>query len=251
MGAGGKSIPGARYKHTAKGRFTAMPSFEDFGSDTNPSSVYKKILDALESAENLLQNHINNTMGVASVELKRVCRHILQRSKKFVEGLFRHMDSTYRELNVSFGDKKETWELVCSCVYEVFDTEFKASRELTEGISFLEPKESGGHFFYAAMEVLSKAEDFMKVGIRNHLSMTAAMVRFVMVMSQKSSVDDTKAQMVEMKLAMETMKSSAANTARLLVEIKKAANDALSKNTSLQSQMDKLKGMARSKGWTV
>ena len=74
----------------------------------------------------------------------------------------------------------------------------------------------------------------MKVGIRNHLSMTAAMVRFVMVMSQKSSVDDTKAQIVEMKLAMETMKSSAANAARLLlVEIKKTANDALSKNTSL------------------
>ena len=110
-GTGGKEIPGARYKHLAKGRFTAMPSFEDFGSDTDPSSVYKKILNALESAENLLQNHINNTMGSASFELKRVCRHMLQRSKKFVEGLFRYMDSTYRELNVSFGDKNETWEL--------------------------------------------------------------------------------------------------------------------------------------------
>ena len=97
MGTGEKSIPGARYKHSAKGRFTAMPSFEDFGSDTDPSSVYKKILDALESAENLLQNYINNTMGSASTELKRVCRYMLQRSKKFVEGLFRYMDSTYRE----------------------------------------------------------------------------------------------------------------------------------------------------------
>ena len=106
-------------------------SIEDFGSDTDPSSVYKKILDALESAENLLQNHINNTMGAASLELKRVCRHMLQRSKKFVEGLFRYMDSTYRELDVSFGDKKETWELMCFCVLEVFDTEYKASRELT------------------------------------------------------------------------------------------------------------------------
>jgi len=57
--------------------------------------------------------------------------------------------------------------------------------------------------------------------------------------------------MVEMKLAMETMKSSVANAARLLVEIKKTANNALSKKTSLQSQMDKLKGVARSKGWTV
>ena len=133
----------------------------------------------------------------------------------------------------------------------VFDTEFKSSRELTVGISFLKPKESGGHFFYAAMEVLAKAEDLMKVRIRNHLSMTVAMVRFVMVMSQKSSVDDTKAQMVKMKLVMETMKCLAANAARLLGKIKKPTIDALSKNVSLQSQMEKLKSVARLKGWTV
>jgi len=101
------------------------------------------------------------------------------------------------------------------------------------------------------MEALAKAEDFMMVGFRNHLSMTAEMVRFVIVMSQKSSVDDTKAQMMEMKLAMEIMKSSAANAARLLGEVKKTAKDALLKNISLQSQMDKLKSVARSKGWKV
>ena len=188
-------------------------------------------------------------MGSASFGLKRVCRHILQRSKKFVEGLFWYMDSTYRELNVSFGDKKETWELVCFCVYEVFDTEFKSSRELIEGISFLKPKESGVDFFYAAMEVLAKAEDFMKVGIRNHLSVTAVMVRFVMVRSQKSSVDDTKAQIVEMKLGMEMKKFSAANAARLLGEIKKTADNALSKNISLQSQMLQGHKVGRSDTW--
>ena len=74
-GSGGKSIPGARYKHSGKGRFTAMPSFEDFGSDIDPSSVYKKILDALKSAENLLQNHIKNMTASGSLELKRVCKH--------------------------------------------------------------------------------------------------------------------------------------------------------------------------------
>ena len=50
-GTGGKSIPGAGYKHSAKGRFTAMPSFKDFGSDTDPCSAYKKILYALESTK--------------------------------------------------------------------------------------------------------------------------------------------------------------------------------------------------------
>ena len=109
-----------------------------------------------------------------------------------MEGLFRYMDSPYQELNMSFGDKKETWEPVCFCVYEVFDgADFKSSRELTESILFLKSKESGVHFFHAALQVLAKDESFMEVGIRIHLSMTAAMVRFVMVMSQTSSVDAT------------------------------------------------------------
>jgi len=116
--------------------------FEDFVCDTNPISVYMKILDTIESAENFLLNHFKNTLASGSSEIRRVCKHMLQISKRFVEGLYRYMDSTYWELNVSFGDKKEMYKLVCFCIYELFNTKFKSSREVTEGILFLKSKES-------------------------------------------------------------------------------------------------------------
>jgi len=87
----------------------------------------------------------------------------------------------------------------------------------------------------------------MEVEIKNHSSIKAAMVRFVMVMSQKSSVDDTRHQLIEIK----ALKATAATSARLLVEVKKNVNEALAKNTSLQSQLEKLKSVARSKCWAM
>ena len=78
-GISGRIIPGARYKNNGKGRFTAMQPFADFGSDTDKSSVYKKILDAIQLAEYLLLNHINNALASGSMAIRRVCKHMLQR----------------------------------------------------------------------------------------------------------------------------------------------------------------------------
>jgi len=93
---------------------------------------------------------------------------------------------------------------------------------------------------HSAVKVMYKAEDFLTVGVRNHLALTAAMVRFVMVMSKEGGSDDIK----ELKAGLKALTLEVAAGKRERKVLK-------TKNEYLQSQMDKLKTVAVAKGWKL
>ena len=109
-----KTIQGVNYKHSPSLKFKLpfLPSYEDFGDDTNPDSIYYRLLGALESAEKALENNINLMLGHCKTDLVLLCKRMLSRSVKFVTAIFKHMDTAYKLLYASFGDKAKTWELV-------------------------------------------------------------------------------------------------------------------------------------------
>lgn len=126
-----KTIQGVNYKHSPslKYKLPFLPSYEDFGDDTKPESIYYRLLGALESAETALENNINLMLGNCKVDLVLLCKKMLSQSVKFVTAVFKYMDTAYKQLHASFGNKAKTWELVSFCVLEIFVTEFKAGQQ--------------------------------------------------------------------------------------------------------------------------
>ena len=244
-----KTIPGLQYSSSSKSRIPAIPSFETFGNDTDPQSIYFKIIGAMESAETTLSNHIEN--AVDDPDLAKLFLKMLARSKKFVEGLFKYIDITYRELFVAFKDKVETWDLVCFCVHQIFSTEFRISGDIASGAVITRPREAGPQLFYSALQVMKKVEEFMATGVRNHPSLTSAMVRFVMVMSHKSAAGNGQLQITEVKNSLREMQTEFANVKKDLAGVQKEVKELRVKNAYLQGQVDKVKGKAVEKGWKL
>ena len=239
-----RTIPGLQYSSSTKSRIPAIPTFEIFGNDTDPQSIYYKLIGAMDSAETTLTNHIENSLD--NPDLTKLCLKMLVRSKKFVEGLFKYIDITYRELFVAFKDKVETWDLVCFCVHQIFSTEFRTAVDIASGAVITRPKEAGAQLFYSSLQVMKKVEEFMATGVRNHPSLTSAMVRFVMVMSHKSaSGNDMTGMMNEFK----AMKTEFSNVQKDLTGVQKEVKDLKKKNEYLQGQVDKIKRVGVEKGW--
>ena len=101
------------YLAVAKARFPAIPTRKVFGRDTDDESVYKRILQALESATSTLSNHIDDSLGhYEDMDLSRLCQRMLLKSKRFIEEMFKYMDVSCRELEYAFQSETEAWDLV-------------------------------------------------------------------------------------------------------------------------------------------
>ena len=154
------------------------------------------------------------------------------RAKKFVEEMIKYI--TCRELEIAFKSEKESWDLVCYCVLEIFATEFKAARDLAAGSGL--DYSGAPRCVHLAVKVMCKAEDFLAVCVRNHLALTAAMVRFVMVMSKEGGSDSSCDDIKELKAGL---------------KIERERKALKTKNEYLQSQVDKLKTVSVAKGWKL
>ena len=77
-----KVIQGVNYKHSPSLKFKLpfLPSYEDFGDDTKPESIYYQLLVALESAEKALDNNITLMLGNCKMYLILLCKRMLARS---------------------------------------------------------------------------------------------------------------------------------------------------------------------------
>jgi len=122
------------YSDVAKAQFSAILTCKVFGRDTEEESMCKKILAALDTASTTLFNQIESALGYGDEQdVCRLCHWMLVRAKKFVEEIFKYMDITCCKLEIECKSEKESWDLVCYCMREIFTTEFKAVRDLAAG----------------------------------------------------------------------------------------------------------------------
>ena len=239
-----KSIQGVNYKHTPslKYKLPFLPSYEDFGDDTKPESVYYRLLVALESAEKALSNNIDLMLGNCKMDLVLLCKRMLTRSVKFVSSIFKYMDTSYKQLHASFGDKAKTWELVSFCVLELFVTEFKAGQQLAIGFSSTKLATTGSKYVFSSLSLMTKVDEFLKVGIINHPAQTASTVRFLMQMSHNNEVRVLEKKVAELETRVSTLKRENDSAIRRVKDLE-------GKNGHLQSSVDKLMAEAKKKGW--
>ena len=239
-----KTIQGVNYKHSPSLKFKLpfLPSYEDFGDDTKPDSIYYRLLNALELAEKALKNNINLMLGNCKADLVLLCKRMLSRSVKFVTAIFKYMDTAYKQLNASFGDKAKTWELVSFCVLEIFVTEFKAGQQLAIGFSSTKLSTTGLKYVFSSLSLMSKVDEFLKIGIVNHPAQTASTVRFLMQMSHNNEVKALEKKVSDLEGRMTTLKRENDAATRRVKDLE-------GKNGHLQSSLDKLMAEAKKKGW--
>ena len=185
-----KTIQGVNYKHSPllKYKLPFLPSYEDFGDDTKPESIYYLLLGALESAEKALENNIDLMLRNCKVDLILLCKKMLYWLVKFVMVMFKYMGTAYKQLHALLGDKAKTWELVSFCVLEIFVTEFKAGQQLAIGFSSTKLAATGSKYVFSSLSLMTKVDEFLKIGIINHPPQAASAVRFLIKTSHNTEV---------------------------------------------------------------
>ena len=152
------------------------------------------------------------------------------------------MDTAYKQLHASFGDKAKTWELVSFCILEIFVTEFKAGQQLAIGFSSTKLATTGSKYVFSSLSLMAKVDEFLKIGIINHPAQTASTVRFLMQMAHNTEVKALEKKVVKLEMkAMMLQRENDAATRRI--------KDLEGKNGHLQSSVDKLMSEAKKKGW--
>ena len=239
-----KVIQGVNYKHSPSLKFKLpfLPSYKDFGDDTKPDSIYYRLLAALESAEKALDNNIMLMLGNCKMDLILLCRRMLTRSVKFVTAMFKYMDTAYKQLHASFGDKAKTWELVSFCVLKLFVTEFKTGQQLAIGFSSTKLAATGSKYVFSSLSLMAKVDEFLKISIINHPAQMALTVRFLMQMSHNNEVKALEKKVAELETKLSTAK-------RESDAVTQCVKDLEGKNSHLQSSLDKLMVEAKKKGW--
>ena len=239
-----KTIQGVNYKHSPslKYKLPFLPSYEDFGDNTKPESIYYRLLGALESAEKALENNIDLMLATCKVDSILLCKKMLSWSVKFETAMFKYMDTAYKQLHTSFGDKVKTWELVSFCVLEIFVMEFKAGQQLALGFSSTKLAATGSKYVFSSLSLMTKVDEFLKIGIINHPAQTASTVMFLMQMSHNTEVKALEKKVANLEAKVVTLKR--ANDA-----VTRRVKDLEGKNGHLQSSLDKLMSEAKKKGW--
>ena len=92
------------------------------------------------------------------------------------------------QLHTLFGDKAKTWELISFYTLEIFVTEFKAGQQLAIGFSSTKLAATGSKYVFSSLSLMSKVDEFLKIGIINHPAQMASTVRFLMKMSRNTEV---------------------------------------------------------------
>jgi len=191
---------------STKSRFKHLPTAESWGLKSDLDKLCSRLNAELDVVEKKLSGDISNTLR-GHPELKAIATKMVHLSIKFVRELFSYMDDAYIELNAAFKSSSETWDLVCFSVEQIFRNEFMAARS---GMSTIDLKadnqrETAANVFWVNLLTLQVAEDFMRVGIKNHPAMSASHIRFVLTQTRKGGVGELEAKVKALEAKVETL----------------------------------------------
>jgi hypothetical protein len=224
-------------KQGKKYRFSNIGTHEiwgPIGADIN--TVRKK-------ADNVLTRYVKTKKLLftkdMNAELKALLISMLDVSKDFVEAVFEFLTEEYAALYEHFGDGVLCWDFACSCVEHVFKYEFEAARAVVTNPD-VGDEQIGAKLFWQCLRTIAIQESFMRVGFKNHSSLSSAYSRFLLKQYQHTASDLSKMtklaevqtkSLSDLKASMETMDKrlraaeGTANAASNLVNKMKRHND--------------------------
>jgi hypothetical protein len=224
-------------KQGKKHRFSNIASYEVWGPvGTIKDAVRKR---AETHLTRIVRNRRQEIRNVKHPDLRAFLTAMLDLSKDFVEAVFSFLTEEYSALSEHFNDGALCWDFACSCVEHVFKYEFEAARAVVinpdVADTAVRPK-----ILWQSLRTIAVQESFMRVGFKNHSSLSSAYSRFLLTQYQQTALELNKVskeaegykkQFAEMKTAMEALDKrlkaaeGTANAAQNAVQKMKKHND--------------------------
>jgi hypothetical protein len=220
-------------KQGKRHRFSNIALYEVWGPvGTNKDAVRKRAETQLtryvrtKRLELKLVNHPN---------LRAFLNHMLDVSKDFAEAIFSFLTEEYSALAEHFGDGSLCWDFACSCVEHVFKYEFEAARAVVNNPDVSDPSVRS-RVMWQSLRTIAVQESFMRVGFKNHSSLSSAYSRFLLTQYQQ-----TAAELGKMTKEVENNKRSFADIKVTMESMEKRVKAAEGTANAAQNAMQKLK----------
>jgi uncharacterized protein YdcH (DUF465 family) len=216
-----------------KHRFSNIASYEIWGPvGTIKDAVRKR-------AETHLTRYVRtkrlDLKVIKHPDLRAFLTNMLDLSKDFVEAVFSFLTEEYSALAEHFGDGNLCWDFACSCVEHVFKYEFEAARAVVNNPDVSDPLVKS-KVMWQSLRTLSVQESFMRVGFKNHSSLSSAYSRFLLTQYQQ-----TAAELTRVTKELETNKRSFSEFQNSVESLEKRMKAAEGTANAAQSAVQKLK----------
>lgn len=200
--------------------FKSVPSAKDFGRKSD-QLLYGRFMDALRNVsnryENYLQQKLSNHPDKFCFQMATQC---LRDSVAHVENIFSFMEDQYYRNVKSFGESKSVmaWNLVCSCIRDIYEQHFRSSLDLVTSDSLSDPVLASIDAIYCSWSLNGLIRQLNKLSIKHHPSVNSSLLRFMM-----ESISDL---------------SDSSKSSKL---IESEVKDLKKENSSLKSELSKVK----------
>ena len=191
------SCPSYSYKASKSEKDKAMirfiPSFEDFGNNSDSGSLHHRFKTSLKHTKSKQRKYIESRLdNHPNREVKDISLQCLEDSCDMVFMILDFMVDLYTACNESFDATAEAWELACHYLNELFVKELKPCLSHSVTSDLVEAREAMVDVLHTSFALNSKLRELLAVGLKNHPSTTTSHVRFVMKMSKASKKAEDK-----------------------------------------------------------
>mmetsp|Transcript_11091 Transcript_11091/g.20752 ORF Transcript_11091/g.20752 Transcript_11091/m.20752 type:complete len:165 (+) Transcript_11091:1766-2260(+) len=160
---------------------------------------------------------------------------MLDMSKDFVTAVFTFLTEEYAALFQHFDDGALCWDFACSCVEHVFKHEFEAARAVVRNPDVVDDAIST-KILWQSLRTIAVQESFMRVGFKNHSSLSSAYSRFLLTQYQK-----TASELTRMTKEMDMCRKMCADMASSLEAVEKRLKAAEGTANAAQNALQRMK----------
>ena len=191
----GESSEGTSMLASAGEKTSMLPgvrSEQGWLSNDNSAGIKVCIEDQMDNVMEQLNNIVIEQLSGADPRAISLASTLLAHSMSFTHELCNYVTLTLVELKVAGYDKKDYWFLVSKLLYRMFAINFfKVRSAVGEGLDvdksdeLKSRKTLARRALWGILQTHMKMKEYLKVGIKNHHSISSEYVRFLI---QKSAV---------------------------------------------------------------
>ena len=210
-------------------------------SEDHGAGVKVVVEDQLDNVLQQLNHMILEQLIGADPQAISLAVTMLAQSSAFLHELCNYVTLTLAELKTSGYEKADVWYLMSKLLYRIFAIEFNKVRSgVGEGLDidkkdeFNSRKTLARRALWGVLQTHMKMKEFIKVGIKNHHSISSEYVRFLV---QKSNIGK-----------LTKLENKAAIMESRLTEVEVIARDAKRKGETALNRADEVKKLCQKKG---
>ncbi len=211
-------------------RFPHLKTYKQFEDDGHRDGLRVQIDAHKPHVENAVNTMIGECLyGENRAEARALATKMLSKSLEFITAVNTYITDTYKEVYQSSGDPAVAWDLVTFIIQQMFKEEFHVVRAgIKGGIDPAKPKTMALRIMWASFRTMEVVESFLRLGIKNHPSVSSSYVRFMVTNSQAAEVRKLLDQMVSFEKEFKSLKSDFASVEKKVTSIQTTADKAMS-----------------------